>query len=118
MLAVVMSALAPTLAHAWVAAADDGQWIEVCSASGMVWLKTDGGDTDGHDGADPDEPMADMGKHCPWCSAHGSVAGLPPDLASMNLMPAGQLFLAARSDLDLHAQTQRSTQARAPPTAS
>ena len=47
MLAMVMGALSPTLAHAWVAASGDEQWIEVCSASGMVWLKTDGSDATG-----------------------------------------------------------------------
>ena len=81
MLAMVLSALAPTLAHAWVAAADESQWIEVCSTSGMVWLKTDGANTSGQS-SKQDAPMADMSQHCPWCSIHGASAGLPPNAAA------------------------------------
>lgn len=78
MMAMVLSALAPTLAHAWVAAADKGQWIEVCSASGMVWLNADGPDASADKAADSNMPTADMAQHCPWCSFHGSMTGLPP----------------------------------------
>ncbi len=78
MLAMVLGALAPAVAHAWVAAADEGQWIEVCSASGMVWLKAEGPDASADQAMDPDMPMADMSLHCPWCSFHGSSVALPP----------------------------------------
>lgn len=77
MLAMVLSALAPTLAHAWVAAADDGQWIEVCSASGMVWLRADGAGTSADAAGSTDMPMGDMAQHCPWCSTHGTTTGVP-----------------------------------------
>ena len=121
MLALVMSALAPTLAHAWVAAADEGQWIEVCSASGMVWLKGDA--ADGLNGidqgvSDQDAPMADMGKHCPWCSFHGAAAGLPPALGPVHLSSSDTQFFPLGSDGAPPAQAQRGIQARAPPTAS
>ena len=80
MMALVLGALAPTLAHAWVSAADEGQWIEVCSASGMVWLRADGSDASADAAGNTDMPMADMAQHCPWCSLHGASSGLPPDL--------------------------------------
>ena len=87
MLAMVLGALAPTLAHAWVAASDEGQWIEVCSASGMVWLKADGSDASSGGLDNPDMPMADMAQHCPWCSLHGAAAGLPPEMARAVVTP-------------------------------
>lgn len=118
MLALVMSALAPTLAHAWVAASDEDQWIEVCSASGMVWLKANGLGAADQGASDQDAPMADMGKHCPWCSFHGSAAGLPPAVASVKRAPADKDFSPVWVQVYLPAQAQSGIQARAPPTAS
>lgn len=80
MLAVVFGALAPTLAQAMVAATNKAQWVEVCSASGMVWLKADGSDATGL-ASTPGAPMSDAAQHCPWCSFHGASPGLPPGTA-------------------------------------
>ena len=115
MMAMVLSALAPTLAHAWVSAADEGQWIEVCSASGMVWLRADGSDAPADASGNPDMPMADMAQHCPWCSLHGAASGLPPG------MPVA--FVAAQADAEipvwrgsaLAVQVLSGALARAPP---
>lgn len=79
MLAMVLSALAPTLAQAVVVSSDGPQWVEVCSASGMVWVKAD----TGVDAANPQDsghsaPMSDAAQHCAWCSLHGGAADLPP----------------------------------------
>lgn len=78
MLAVLLSALAPTLAHAVVAASDGPRWVQVCSASGMVWVKLET-----HPGqADPQRsghsaPSSEAAAQCPWCNPHGGAAGLP-----------------------------------------
>ncbi len=79
MLAMVLSALAPTLAQAVVASSGGAQWVEVCSTSGMVWVKAD----TGVNAADPQNsghsaPVSDAAQHCAWCSLHGGAAGLPP----------------------------------------
>ena len=118
MWAMVLGALAPTVAQAMVAAAEKGQWIEVCSASGMVWLKADGSDVQVETAPDQSQSMADMGKHCPWCGFHAPAAGLPPAVASAPwlgpvVQPVPELSLVALSDQSFH-----SGQARAPPPAS
>ncbi len=88
MLAMALSALAPTLAQAVVASSDGAQWVEVCSASGMVWVKAD----TGVDAADPQSsghsaPMSDASMHCVWCSLHGGAAGLPPSVDAAEAPP-------------------------------
>jgi len=120
MLALVMSALAPTIAHAWAAAADDGLLIEVCSASGMVWLKADRLDASASQSSDRDQdtPMADMGKHCPWSGVHAPMAGLLPAAAAGANALADGFFQAVGTDVDLPGQIQRGARARAPPLAS
>ena len=117
MLAMVLSALAPTLAHAWVSAADEGQWIEVCSTSGMVWLKADGQDADGQ-GAKQNAPMADMAQHCPWCSFHGTSAGLPPNMAASLPMISVAQALQPWADVASPVLAIRRALARGPPLAS
>jgi len=76
LLAMVLGALAPAVAQAMVASSDRAAWVEVCSVSGMVWVKADTGEVAeaGHDGQ---APMSDASQHCPWCSLHGGAAGLP-----------------------------------------
>ena len=85
LLAMVLGALAPTVAQAMVASSDRAAWVEVCSASGMVWVKADTGESAdaGHDGR---MPMSDATQHCPWCSLHGAAADLPVVMVT-DLMP-------------------------------
>lgn len=77
MLALVLAALAPTLAQAVVAGSDRSDWVQICSATGMVWVQADqaAGDMES-------APLADMGMQCPWCSLHSPATGLPPALGS------------------------------------
>lgn len=72
MLAMLLGALAPTVAQAVVASQGGPGWVQVCSASGMVWMQAEAldGETDG-------KALTDAARHCPWCSLQGS-AGLPP----------------------------------------
>lgn len=115
---MVLSALAPTVAQAMVAVAEKGQWVEVCSASGMVWLKADGTDAANDSAPVQGQSVADMGKHCPWCSFHGAVAGLPPPVTSAPLLVDLTQALTAPAPLAWIHKPPRSTQARAPPAAS
>ena len=97
MLALVLAALAPALAQAAVAGSDRGDWVQICSATGMVWVQAD------HAASDPENaPVADMGMPCPWCSLHSPATGLPP-------APASGLALAAPESLG------RDVTAAAPP---
>jgi hypothetical protein len=72
MLAMVLGALAPTVAQAVVASSDRDGWVQVCSVSGMMWVQIDA------DPAEGDSPMTAGSMDCPWCSVHGGAAGLPP----------------------------------------
>jgi Protein of unknown function (DUF2946) len=76
MLAMVLGALAPTVAQAVVVSSDRAGWVEVCSVSGMTWVQVDA-DTASSD--NPSSPGADSAMHCPWCTLHGGAADLPPE---------------------------------------
>jgi hypothetical protein len=90
MLALVLSTLAPTLAQAVAASSDRSDWVQICSATGMVWVQADLA------AADPDSaPLADMGMQCPWCSLHSPAAGLPPAPA-LGVASAAPASLASR----------------------
>ena len=87
LLAMVVGALAPTVAQAMVTAGDRAEWLEVCSVSGMVWVKADTGEVsqqqpDGSGSSGAPSP------HCPWCTLHGGAAGLPPAAAMHGELPA------------------------------
>jgi hypothetical protein len=71
-MAVLLASLAPTLTHA-LGFANGSTWIEVCGAQGAKWI--DAGP--GHSG--PAAPVkAHVFAHCPFCSMHAPVLGLPP----------------------------------------
>lgn len=96
MLAMLVGTLAPTVAQAVVSARDDGSgWLQVCSASGMVWVRADGAAPDSADG----KSLADAPRHCPWCNPHGAT-GLPPAppalvlLSPRDAVPAVQVVSA------------------------
>ncbi len=84
MFAMLLGSLAPAVAQAVVASHGGDGWVQVCSASGMVWVKSDALE-------DPaaGKPMADASRHCPWCSLQGA-AGLPPTPSLLASLPAVQ----------------------------
>lgn len=113
LLAVLWGALVPTLAQAAVSASSRQGWVEVCSASGVLWVRVDGGAASptGQPGT-----MEDASAHCPWCPMQGA-AGLPPELALA--VPVGApgpvptaVFTSARP-----AAVWSPSQSRAPPAA-
>jgi hypothetical protein len=115
MCVMVFGALAPAVAQAMVSASDRGPWIEVCGASGMVWIKAEGVAGAGDQMPEPDSSMGDMVKHCPWCSIHGGAAALPVHAAHVpSLTPAEQSF-AEPATVAFATKPPRSQQARAPP---
>ncbi len=73
MLALALGAVAPAVAQ--VVVTDRSDWVEICNASGMVWVQAD------HAPSDADSaPLSDMGMQCSWCSLHSPTSGLPPAL--------------------------------------
>jgi Protein of unknown function (DUF2946) len=89
---LVLGALLPALSHAVVRApADATGWVQVCSASGMFWVKTnpnalaDAAAAAQTDGADPlasgdGQPPTPAG--CAWCATHATGAGVLPSPAA------------------------------------
>lgn len=76
MLALVMSALAPTVSQAVVMSSDRGDWLEVCSTTGVMWVKADLAAAD-----DSTVPMAGHEQGCDICT-HGA----PPVLKGTNAL--------------------------------
>jgi Protein of unknown function (DUF2946) len=75
--ALVWAALAPTLVQA--ARAAPSGWLQVCGASGMVWVAlpdkvSPGQDAEGGHKVPGLKAMAE----CPWCTHHAGHTGLPP----------------------------------------
>ena len=112
LLAVVLGALAPTVAQAVVASSDRAPWVEVCSVSGMVWVKADTGE---RAGAEHDGPMRDAAQHCAWCSLHGGAAGLPPLITVAEPAPRQNDLPPAFYRAVTLSGTWAPPQARAPP---
>ncbi|MBU4518359.1 MAG: DUF2946 domain-containing protein [Gammaproteobacteria bacterium] len=115
MLVMVFGVLAPAVAQAMVASSDRADWVEVCSASGMLWVKADGS---GAVDAGMDEPMSDASQHCPWCNLHGGAAGLPPVAHVAGFLDAPADPVPAFSRASEPSAVWAAPQARGPPLAS
>lgn len=115
LLALVLGALAPTVTQAMVAGGDRAEWLEVCSVSGMVWVKADTGEV----AQQPDggAPMGEASQHCPWCTLHGGAAGLPTSQARLPLPPRLTDLPPAFYRAPLSATGWAPAQSRAPPIA-
>ena len=113
LLAMLWGALVPTLAQAAVSGSDRQAWVEVCSASGVLWVRVDGGAASptGQPGT-----MADASAHCPWCPLQGA-AGLPPGLTMPPPVSAPDGTPAAAFTSARPAALWTPAQSRAPPTA-
>ena len=72
-----MAALAPSISHALsVARGADIAWMEVCSTSGVKFVKAAPGEDDAGSGSSSDSVM--QSAHCPFCSTHAASFGLLP----------------------------------------
>jgi len=110
MLALVMSALAPTVSQAVVMSSERGDWLEVCTTTGVMWVKADSAAAD--DGA---MPMAGHEQGCDICPH--TVTGAPPVLTAITAPVMGQPSLRFDSlASSVHtAVPWAAAQSRAPP---
>ena len=76
MLALVMSALAPTVSQAVVMSSDRAEWLEVCTTTGVMWVKADSATTD-----DGTLPMVGHEQGCDICTH--TVTGASPVLTDI-----------------------------------
>lgn len=78
-LAVLWGCLLPVMSHAVVAQqVGDKSWVEVCTATGMAWVKS----ADAGLASAAGSPQGDTGSGislatCDWCATHSPLAGLP-----------------------------------------
>lgn len=84
LIAMVLDALAPAVAQAVVASSDRAQWVEVCSASGMIWIQPD---ADATAAGSSSVPGVGAAMSCPWCTLHGGAADLPPAMVLSAPLP-------------------------------
>lgn len=112
---VVLGALLPALSHAVVTPMADGQgWVEVCTVSGMAWVRQADAEPSSADRSAPmpsDMAMSD----CGWCATHAPVPGVPV-AAQASLLP---VVAASVPPAFLHAPRPlfvwAAAQSRAPP---
>lgn len=110
-LAILMTALAPSISHA-MGAKNGASLIEVCTSLGAKWVQPDGSSTDQAPASDGVHPFV----HCPYCSLHADAMAIPAApvgsalaISLSGLLPAA--FLAAPRTLSAWATAQP----RAPP---
>lgn len=111
-LAVLLVALMPSLSQALQREASN-PWAEICTSLGAKRAAVD--DRAANDSA-PTAPIEHLLQHCPYCSVHVTVLGMPPTpLPMVSLVPLQhtlpELFLAAPRTLFAWS----SAQPRAPP---
>ena len=79
MLAVLWGCLLPVLSHAVAAhQAGDNGWVEVCTVTGMAWVKSDGAAQTTSTGSTQGDTGLGMNMaNCDWCATHSPLTGLP-----------------------------------------
>ena len=86
---LVLGALLPVLSHAAVRAPQPGQgWVEVCTVSGMAWVRQAPEAVVSDDGSQPpaNSSLGMAMPGCVWCATHAPALGLPP-VAALEPLP-------------------------------
>jgi hypothetical protein len=85
LVAMLLGALAPTIAQARMGGSDRADWLEICTTTGMVWVQADTGEL--AQKIDGQPAGSDASPHCPWCTLHGGASGMPP-VEAVAMLPA------------------------------
>jgi hypothetical protein len=95
--AIVFSALAPTIAHAFPAkSTPQTLWQQLCTAQGTKLIQST--DVAGDQQPIPAQNNASIHfEHCPYCFSHMGSVGLPPATASFVFVATGQIAQLAES---------------------
>mgnify|MGYP006277999725 FL=1 len=111
MWALVLQSWWPALSHAMVDATQN-QWVEVCTQTGMAWVRAQPSSTD--QSAVP--PSDTTPKPCQWCLTHGSLGhGLISELPTWQLLTLHESIPAAVLVSTASSKWNWRQQARAPP---
>jgi hypothetical protein len=113
--ALVLSTCLPTLSQAAVQLSDRQGWIEVCTSTGMVWVRADTASSGTQPPASPAEAATQAG--CTWCLAAGGHPALPTQPHSWFVDTRwGNIQIASLSSAWVVAAPHSLAQPRAPPT--
>jgi len=74
--AILLSALAPSIAHAMLAAKGANPQFEICSATGTKWITATAGQQTPIAPASTEKTL--HAEHCPFCTSHADAFGLVP----------------------------------------
>ena len=110
--ALVLSTCLPTLSQAAVQFTDREGWIEVCTSTGMVWVRADTANAE-------TDPPAEANKQagCTWCLAAGGHPALPTQPQALLFdTHFGNVQVAALSSAWVVSAPHSLAQSRAPPT--
>ena len=80
-LSLALGGLLPLLSHAALrGAVDSGAWVEVCTATGALWVRAAEGPAHGASGDGQSPAMPSMGSStaCGLCAGHAPVPGVAP----------------------------------------
>jgi len=114
MVAMLLGALAPTVTQAMVASSDRADWLEICTATGMVWVKATTGEFSEHS-PQGSSPTSEVSQHCPWCTLHGGGAALPVQPLWHSGSSAGHVLSPVSLDAPALTAVWATAQSRAPP---
>lgn len=114
LLALVWGALAPAVTQAMVAGSERADWLEVCSVSGMFWVKADTGEVT-RQSPEGSVPTDGVVQHCPWCTLHSGASGLPAAQTELDLTNRMDERPAALMEAPRAAAPRTPAQSRAPP---
>jgi hypothetical protein len=112
--ALVWAACLPTLSQAAVQLTDRQSWVEVCTSTGMVWVRADMAASGTEPPATPTQAAAQAG--CTWCLAAGGHPALPtqPHIQFTDT-DWGSIQVASLSSAWVVAAPHSLAQSRAPP---
>ena len=113
--AMVLGVCMPTLSQAAVQLTDRQGWVEVCTSTGMVWVRADMAASGTEPPTSPSEATTHVG--CTWCLAAGGQPALPPQPHSWFVDPNwGSIQVASLSSAWVVSAPHSLAQPRAPPT--
>lgn len=115
LLAILFSALAPTISHALATGRGDAAWSAMCGVSGIKPIPVVAVDAD-------QKPVKDLQQHmqhCPYCATHGEGCALPAAAPSAFAVLGGHdLFPSLYYQAPAPLFSWAAAQPRGPPTIS
>lgn len=112
---LVLTALLPVAAQAMVTRQQGGEWLEVCTSTGMVRVAPDAADSAQSASTDGQTGEFNLGQHCPLCTLHDATLALPPVAFQFQPVPALADFPPAYYRSVQAASVWLAAPARAPP---